>query len=66
MLLSPLLFIFALEYAIRRFQVNQDGLILNVTHQLLVYVDDVNILGESVHSIKKKTDALIVGSKKLV
>ena len=55
--LSPLFFNFALEYAIRRVQVNQDGLKLSGTHQLLVYVDDVNVLGGSVHTIKKNTEA---------
>jgi hypothetical protein len=33
------------------------------SHQLLVNADDVNILGGSVHTIKKNTEALVVGSK---
>jgi len=63
--LSLLLFKFASDYAIRRVQVNQDGLKLNVTHQLLVYSDDVNILGGSVHTVKKNREALLVGSKEI-
>jgi hypothetical protein len=61
--LSPFLFNFPLEYAIRRIQVNQDGLKLNCTHQLLVYADDVYILGGSVYTIKKNTKALLFASK---
>ena len=61
--LSRMLFNFALEYAIRRVQVNQDGLKLNCTYQLLVYADDVNILGWNVHTTKENGGALIVASK---
>jgi hypothetical protein len=35
---------------------------LNVTHQLLVYIDNVVILGGSVHTIKKHTEALLLAS----
>ena len=60
-----MLFNFASEYAIRRFQVNQNGLKLNGTHQLLVYADDVNILGGIVHTVKENAEALTVASKEI-
>jgi len=63
--LSPLLLHFALEYAIRKVQVKQDGQKLNGTNQLLVYADDINILGRSIHTIKKNTETLVVASKEI-
>ena len=59
--ISPLLFNCALEYTIRRVQVNQDGLKLNGTCQLLVYAD-VNKLEGSVHTIKENGETLVVVS----
>ena len=63
--LSPLLFKFDLEYAVRRFQVNQNSLKLNGTHQLFFYADGANILGGSVCTIKKNTVASVVASKEI-
>ena len=42
---------------------NQDGLKLNGTHQFLFYADNVNILGGSVHAIKKNAEVLVAAIK---
>jgi hypothetical protein len=61
--LSPFLFNVALEYAIKRVQVIQDGLKLNGTHQFLAYVDDFNVLRGNVHTVKESAEALVLATK---
>jgi len=47
------------QLCFRRVQVNQNGLKLNGTHQLLVYTDYVNILGGSIHTIKENAQTFV-------
>jgi hypothetical protein len=63
--LSPLLFNFALEYAIWKVQENQARLKLNRTLQLLAYTGDVNLLGDNIDYIKRNIETFVDISKEI-
>jgi hypothetical protein len=48
---SLLVFNFTSEHSIRKVQELKERLELNGTHQLLVFADDVNLLGEKINSL---------------
>jgi hypothetical protein len=65
--LSPLLYNFALEYAIEKVQKNQVGLKLNMPLQLPAHADDVNLLGCNTDTINRSTVSLTdAGVRKFV
>ncbi|KAJ4436798.1 hypothetical protein ANN_16930 [Periplaneta americana] len=55
-----------IEYAIRKVEDNRQGLELNGLHQLLVYADDVNMLGENTQTVRENTEILLEASKRSV
>jgi preprotein translocase subunit SecD len=61
--LPPSLLDFSSLYAIRKVQENQVGLELNGTHQLFLYVDDANLLDDSINTIKENTESLLEASR---
>ncbi|KAJ4448787.1 hypothetical protein ANN_00178 [Periplaneta americana] len=53
------------EYAIRKVQDTRQGLELSGLHQLLVYADDVNMLGENPQTFRENTGILLKASKEI-
>lgn len=60
-----MLFDFALEYTFRGVQAYLEELKLNGTNQFLIYAAVANILGGSIHIIKKYTEASVSAIKEI-
>jgi hypothetical protein len=52
-------------YSIRKVKKNHVGLKIKRTHQLLAYADDVNLLGDNIHTIRKNMETLIEATKEV-
>lgn len=51
--LSPLILCYALKHVIRAVQAKQEAMKLNGTYHLLIYANDVNLLTESMETIRR-------------
>ena len=58
--LSPLLFNFVLQYAIRKVQETNLGLDMNGTYQVLAYAKDVNSIGDDIRTTERKKGMLLM------
>ena len=61
--LSPLLFNFAVEYAVRKVQETNLGLDMNDTNQVLAYVEVVNLIDNIIRTIERNADVLLNACK---
>jgi hypothetical protein len=60
-----LTFNYAFEYAVGKVRENKERLEVSGTRQLLVYADDINLLGEkNINIIKRNAKALLCASEK--
>jgi hypothetical protein len=50
-------------YMVQKVQENQVGLEMNGTHQLLIFADDINLLGDSINIIKENIETLLEPSR---
>jgi hypothetical protein len=64
--LSPLIFNFVSQYAIRKAKGNQVGEKSNGTHQQLVCADYVNLVGDNLDTIKENTEIYLMLVRRLV
>ena len=61
--ISPPLFNFEQEYAIRNVQKARLGVDMYGTHQVFAYADDVNLIGDDIRTIERNAGVLLNTSK---